>query len=145
MLSAGGGNIEARFAERVSIGLPGLQATNQLLAVVPLHQLPPLFGRAVRGILGNNFIKDYVVEIDYAGRTLVFHPHGTYSLESEPKALPLENRDGIPYVPVEISLSKRDSFTGLFEIDSGSVGALSINRKRDDEDLRVRLKLKRVI
>lgn len=127
-LNAGGGAIEGRFAKGHRIEIPGLQSTNQLLAVVPLDIIPPLFGREIRGILGNTFIKAHVIEIDYADRILTFYSPAAYNLAGESRATPFEDRGGVPFVELTLRLDDAEAITGLFEIDSGSNGSLQINR-----------------
>lgn len=132
-LNAGGGTVEGGFAKGATFELPGLIATNQLIAITALDALPPLFGREVFGILGNTFIKDYVVEIDYAARALTFYLPAEYNLASEPRAMPFEYRGGIPFVELTLLLGDAGMITGQFEIDSGSSGLLHINRPFAEE------------
>lgn len=127
-LNAGGGAVTGAFVEGATLSLPGVEADQQLIAAVPLDPLPGYFGRDVRGIIGNNFISHFVVEIDYATRTLTFHDPNAYNLSGEPDAVEVENRGGIPFVKVEFSMNGRDPVTGWFEIDTGSNRIFDINR-----------------
>jgi hypothetical protein len=127
-LNAGGGAASGTFAEGATINLQGVEATGQRIAAVPLDEMKTYFGRDVEGLLGNNFLGNFVVEIDYAGRTLTFHDPKTFNLAGDPEAIPLENRGGIPFAKVEVSVSGRDAVTEQFLIDSGSTRTFHLNR-----------------
>lgn len=128
VLNAGGGTVGGAFVEDATIGLAGVEAFNQMIAAAPLDALAAYFGRDIQGLIGNNFIKNFVVEIDYANQVLVFHDPKTYSLANERDAMTLENRGGNPFMKVQLSLNGGDVITDSFEIDTGSNGIFSINR-----------------
>lgn len=127
-LNAGGGAVTGALVGGATLSLPGAEAYGQLIAAVPLDPLPGYFGRDVRGIIGNNFISNFVVEIDYAARTLTFHDPDAYNLSGELDAVEIENRGGIPFMKVELSMTGRDIVAGWFEIDTGSNRIFDINR-----------------
>jgi hypothetical protein len=95
---------------------------------VPLDAMAASFGRDVQGIIGNNLIQHFVVEIDYANQTLVFHDPKTYNLSTQHDAVELEFRGGNPFMKVDLSLTGKDSITDLFLVDTGSDSIFSINR-----------------
>lgn len=126
--SGGGGTVSGTFSEGATVGLPGVEAFKQRFFAIPLDALPTYFGRDVEGIIGTDFIRNFVVEIDYTNETLTFYDPKTYNLSGEPDTLLLENRDGTPYVKVALSLDGRNTITDQFELDSGSIRILQINR-----------------
>jgi hypothetical protein len=127
-LNGGGGSVGGTTIEGTSISLPGVEAFNQTIAAIPLDALSAYSGRNIQGLVGNNFIQNFVVEIDYAKQTLIFHDPQTYNLANSRDAIEIVNRGGIPYVKAEISPGGRNTITDLFEIDTGSNGIFSINR-----------------
>lgn len=127
-LNGGGGTAAGSFVEGATVSLLSVEAYGQLIAAVPLDAMPALFGRDVRGIIGNNFISHFVVEIDYDGKTITFHEPGAYNLSAEGDAIEVENRGDIPFVEVDFSMSGRDTVTGWLEIDTGSNRIFDINR-----------------
>jgi predicted aspartyl protease len=127
-LNAGGGSVGGAFVESATVSLTGVEAFNQMIAAAPLDALAAYSGRDIQGLIGNNFIQKFVVEIDYAHRLLIFHDPHAYSLAHEPDAIRLENRGGNPFIKVELSLNGHETMTDLFEIDTGSNGIFSINR-----------------
>lgn len=127
-LGGGGGTAAGAFVEGATVSLTGVEAYGQLIAAVPLDAMPALFGRDVRGIIGNNFISHFVVEINYAGKTIIFHDPDAYNLSGERDAIEMENRGDIPFVKVEFLMSGRDTVAGWLEIDTGSNRIFDINR-----------------
>ncbi len=126
VLDANGGTVTGSLVENATINLSNVKTVNQTIATVPLDALAEYSGRDVQGIIGNNFIQNFVVEIDYANRILVFHDHRDYSLANEPAAIELENRNGNPFIKAQISLDGKQIITDFFEIDTGSNGIFSI-------------------
>jgi hypothetical protein len=127
-LDANGGMATGTFIEQTIINLAGVKASNQTIVAVPLDALAEYSGRDVQGLIGNNFIQNFVVEIDYAHRMLVFHNPQNYNLTDEPDAIVLENHDGNPFIKAEISLDGKDIITDSFEVDTGSNGIFSLNK-----------------
>jgi hypothetical protein len=127
-LDANGGTVEGSFIEDATISLSGVEAAQQTIAAVPLDAMAASFGRDVQGIIGNNFIQHFVVEIDYANHVLTFHDPKIYNLSSDPGAIELENHDGNPFMKSELTFTGKSSITAVFLIDTGSDGTFSINR-----------------
>lgn len=127
-LDANGGTANGSFVENTTIAISNAKATHQTIFAVPLDALAEYSGRDVQGIIGNNFIQNFVVEIDYANRTLIFHDPQAFNLADDPDALELENRDGNPFIKAQISLDGKTVITDSFEIDTGSNGIFSIYR-----------------
>ena len=65
-LDATGGSVQSRLIEAVSLSVPGVEVFNQSLATIDLDGVAPLFGFKIDGIIGHDFINNFVVEIDYA-------------------------------------------------------------------------------
>jgi hypothetical protein len=64
---AGEGTITSTVGAGVSLRLPGLELLKQDVTVIPLSSaISPSEGRMVDGLLGYDFFKQFVVEIDYA-------------------------------------------------------------------------------
>lgn len=128
ILDANGGTATGALVENATINLSNVKADNQTIATVALDDLAAYSGRDVQGIVGNNFIQNFVVEIDYANRVLVFYHPQDYNLAEEPDAIELENRNGNPFIKAQISLDGKHTVTDFFEIDTGSNGIFSIYR-----------------
>jgi hypothetical protein len=94
--------------------------------VLPLQSLEPRLGRHVDGILGYDFIKEFVTEIDYERRSISFYDPRSYRRAARGAIIPFDVRGGTPYVNTTINLTNADRVSGEFEIDTGSDGALGI-------------------
>ena len=127
-IAANGGTGSGSFIENATVELGGVKAADQLVVSAPLEDLNEYAGRDVSGIIGNNFIKNFVVEIDYANQTLIFHDPKNYNLAAEPDAVALKMRRGTPFVKAELSLDGKTVITDSFPIDTGSGGILSLNK-----------------
>lgn len=127
-LDANGGTASGSFVEDTTINISSVKVSNQTIFAVPLDALAEYSGRDVQGILGNNFIQNFVVEIDYANQTLIFHNPQIYNLAGMPDTIELENRDGNPFIKAQLSLDAKTIITDSFEIDTGSNGIFSIYR-----------------
>lgn len=126
-LSGGGGTVQGQLTEGATLSLSGVEAYKQSIASAPLDDMPAFFGRDVQGLLGTPFIKNFVLEIDYAGKTLTFYDPKVYNLKDSREALELEGHRGWPFVEVELSLNGRDKVTDKFMLDTGSNRIFQIN------------------
>src|SRR6185295_20071155 len=67
---AGEGTQVGSFVRNATWSLVGLTGFSQPLTLaLPLTELPPAMGRDIDGIIGGEFIKQFVVELDYQART----------------------------------------------------------------------------
>jgi hypothetical protein len=120
-----GGSIKGFLASGISLSLPGVRVANQKVAVVPLD-FPFCEGRDIAGIIGYDFIKEFVVEIDYEARTISLFEPSSYQYSGRGDVIPLTITN-TPRVHARIALPGKPPIEGLFEIDTGSDGVLSIN------------------
>src|SRR4051794_27270180 len=65
-----GGAIEVGMIDGVTLSMPGVEVSDQTVGAFPLDQFAPVAGRQVGGIIGYDFIKEFVLEIDYAAGVL---------------------------------------------------------------------------
>ncbi|HVS21394.1 MAG TPA: aspartyl protease family protein [Pyrinomonadaceae bacterium] len=120
-----GGNVQGSLATGVSLSVPGVKVLNQRLVLLPLD-FPFCEASDIDGIIGYDFIKEFVVEINYDARTLSLLDPLSYRYTGRGDMLPLTIK-GTPRVHALIALPGKPPIEGLFEIDTGSDGALTIN------------------
>jgi hypothetical protein len=126
-LDATGGSVQSRLIESVSLSVPGVEVFNQTLATIDLDAFAPLFGFKIDGIVGHDFINNFVVEIDYASGVMnLFGPQG-YQYHGAAESIPIEIVDKTPFVRGRIVLNGREPIEGKFEIDTGGTGILNLN------------------
>jgi hypothetical protein len=79
------------------------------------------------GVLGDEFFRHFVVEIDYAAKSMNLYDPKSYHYQGKGEKIPFEVRQKHIYMRAPITASGRSSTNGLFMIDSGSAGALVLN------------------
>src|SRR6266404_7134729 len=124
--SGGAGTAEATFTKGVSVSLSGVELLDQKIYVLPLESLSAL-GRKIDGVLGNDVLKEFVVEIDYSAGTInLYEPRG-YRYSGTGKIIPLTIDEGLLFVRASVTPQGRAPIEARFEIDSGSTGAILLN------------------
>ena len=126
-LDATGGSVQSRLIEAVSLSVPGVEVFNQSLATIDLDGVAPLFGFKIDGIIGHDFINNFVVEIDYASGLMNLYDPQHYKYTGAGESIPLEIKEKTPYVRARIVLNGREPIEGKFEIDTGGTGILNLN------------------
>ncbi|HJY30523.1 MAG TPA: aspartyl protease family protein [Pyrinomonadaceae bacterium] len=126
-LDATGGSVQSGLIQSVSLSVPGVEVFNQALATVDLDSFAPLFGYKIDGIIGHDFINNFVVEIDYASSLMNLYEPQEYKYRGAGESIPLEIHDKTPYVRARVVLNGREPIEGKFEIDTGGTGILNLN------------------
>ena len=85
------------------------------------------FGRHVDGIIGYDLFRRFVVEIDYAARTMGLYEPKSYQYNGPERRIPLRIKDDLAFVQCRIELDGRDEVEGEFQLDTGEGGALKLN------------------
>jgi len=126
-LDATGGSVQSGLIQRVSLSVSGATVFNQTLATIDLDAFAPLFGFKIDGIIGHDFINNFVVEIDYASRVMNLFETQGYKYHGVGESIPIEIVEKTPYVRGRIVLNGREPIEGKFEIDTGGTGILNLN------------------
>lgn len=126
---SGEGTMKAGFAQGVTLAVGRAVATGQTVVTLPLDALEPIDGRTIDGILGHDFIAEFVVTIDYAQRRVSFRDPSRYDTASirGGERVPIEIEGGIPRIRGTVDVPGAPAVDGLFTIDTGSRTALSFN------------------
>lgn len=122
--------VEASFVEGVSLNLSGATLSRQKLAAVDLEDLQKSLGRTVDDILGYSFFSRFVVEIDYAAKTINLHSPKSFRYKGKGERVPIivDADSGLIFARAVVKPSNRPPIKGLFEIDSGGGHALILNK-----------------
>jgi predicted aspartyl protease len=126
--SASGGAIEAELIPGVSLSVPGVRVLNQTLAALPIEGISPLLGRPIAGIIGYDFINQFVVEVDYDAKVINLYAPVSYRYSGSGDIVPIQFINKKPFVNVKLKLEGRDAVEGTFMIDTGADGAMTVNR-----------------
>jgi predicted aspartyl protease len=122
------GQAEAQLVRDVTIQFPGFEISRLTVYTLPIDFFSAHFGVPISGIIGNDIIGRVVAEIDYEKKQLSFYDAATYQAAANPdsQTFPVTLQDGLPMIQGTFELANR-SFSGIFEIDTGSTGAIQIN------------------
>jgi hypothetical protein len=144
----GEGSADYFFTENVSFTLPGVTIAHEKFAVLSLENVEEcstkidvdLQGKVtwcaqaakgdeaqpIDGVLGYEFFRLFVVEIDYAAKSINLYDPKSYHYQVKGERIPLEVRQKHIYMRAPITAPGRSPINGLFMVDSGSAGALAL-------------------
>jgi len=120
--------IKALSSKQNSFRLKNIKNDNQLLYVVLDRDLnfSPALGIPIHGIIGYDLFKDFVVDVNYALKTIKFHDPVTYKYKPNKKAetLPIAIRKNKAYIEGQIFLKEENEVPVRLLVDTGSSDAI---------------------
>ena len=126
---AGGGTQAGRRVKDARWSLVGLDGFSQPVALaLPMPMLPSGLGCDIDGIIGGEFIRQFVLRLDYQARTITLHDPGAFVYEGDGATLPLEfTSSGHPVVNAAVTLAEDTRIEHRFMLDIGSGFALVLH------------------
>ena len=119
---------QGNVSNGISFSLPGMTFRHARWALLPNITLDASYGRPVVGILGIDLLKDFVIRIDYAAKTIEFMKPGIFHPPSgDVVSLPLTMTGHGPAVEATIQGDQGEA-KGQFLIDTGNNGAIELSR-----------------
>jgi hypothetical protein len=95
---------------------------------IPLGSLAARFGNDFDGIIGSDFISQFVVEVDYEARMLKLHNQRSFKYSGPGEIIPIElDAHGHPILDAEVTPTDSKPIRGKFVLDLGSGGALALH------------------
>jgi hypothetical protein len=83
---AGSETLPGSFVKNSTWTIPGLEGFSQpVFLAIPLGRMAARFGHDFDGIIGADFIKQFVVEVDYQARVIRLHNKDTFSYSGRAK------------------------------------------------------------
>ena len=109
--------------------LQGLDGFSQPVALaIPLGRLAARFGHDFDGIIGSDFIKQFVVEVDYKKSILRLHNKESFVYSGKGETVPMQlNAAGHPIIEAEVTPHSGAPVKGKFVLDLGSSAALALH------------------
>jgi len=95
--------------------------------VVPVADAAQAFRHAVDGVIGTDFLGQYVVEFDYRGGRLVLHDAVRFGYRGPGPSVPIRLDRARPLVRVLVTLADDATFYTQMLIDTGSTARSSFN------------------
>lgn len=123
--NATGGRVEGSAIDGVSLSVQGAEVSHQLVAAMPFPTPP---GFEFDGVIGYDFINQFVVEIDYLNKIMNLYNPRTYAYSGTGKVIPLILMGRkTPLARTKIILEGRAPAKANLEVDTAADGTFVIN------------------
>ena len=126
---AGAAVSSGAFVNGASFTLDGFEGFSQPVKMaLPLGKtLSPRAGRAFEGIIGEEFIKEFVVEVDYQAKLLKLHDKEKFVYSGPGESIPIKLVHGHPILEAEVTPAGSNApLKGKFVLDLGAGLALAL-------------------
>lgn len=115
-----GGQVPSLQLSDVNLDINGATLQDLDLSAMALGSIENSLGRPMDGILGAEFFKRYVVELDYEKNEMTLYEPADFVYSGSGESLPLTFYHNHPYVRARVSLPGIKPVEGEFVIDAGS-------------------------
>src|SRR6266516_5263087 len=102
--NATGGKFQGSYMTGISLSVPGAEVSNQLIAWFPFPAIPDF---EFDGVIGYDFINQFVVEIDYQNKIMNLYNPRTYTYSGKGAVIPISLAKKTPTAPMKIILEGR--------------------------------------
>lgn len=117
-----GGEQAAVLTSGVSLDINGVRLASQEIPAIDFQSLEKSIGREINGMLGYDFMRRFVVEVDYEALVLRIHKAAGYRYRGHGQILPITTENDHPHVRLMVNLSGREALAGKFIVDGGAGG-----------------------
>src|SRR6185503_4681162 len=126
---AGPGTLRGSYVREASLSVVGVEGNKQpVVLALPLQAMQSKFGHDIDGIIGGDFIKQFVVEVDYPARVLRLRDKDRFVYSGSGEIIPMSlNSGGHPFISAEVTVAGRPAIKGKFLVDLGSGGSLALH------------------
>jgi len=117
------------MVQNATFTIDGLEGFSQPVRMaLPLGKvLSPRAGRDFEGIIGQEFIQQFVVEIDYQGQLLRLHDKDKFVYNGAGESIPIKFMHGHPILEAEVTpVGSTAPLKGKFVLDTGAGLALAL-------------------
>lgn len=116
----GTGKVAATLATVADFRVGPLAFREQKVLLLPLAAVSRASGYAVDGVLGWDFLRRYVVRIDFAARTMALFDPATWTYDGDGAAVPVSLQYRIPIAEVLIVTASGEELRPRLALDLGS-------------------------
>jgi len=129
MHGAGAEVLTGAFVRDASFSINGFEGFSQPVKMaLPIRRLAAKLGQDFDGIIGHDFITDFVVELDYQTRKMKLHDKSKFSYAGPGQSVPVKiDSAGHPIVEAEVTPIGGAPIRGSFVVDIGSGLALALH------------------
>src|SRR5678815_566022 len=125
---AGAGTIAGAQLEGASVRLAGSSLVQPVPSALDLSRLPPREGHRMDGILGYDFIRRFVVAIDYVKQELRLYDARSFKYDGTGESIPVTFSGNHPHVDAEVRLGDGATIKGRMVVDVGSSASLALTK-----------------
>ena len=122
--NATGGSITASLIEKVAFDVQGVEVSNQLIAAISFGATPCF---PFDGIIGFDFINQFVVELDYKNKLMNLHDPRSFQYVGDGKRVELVLEDRTPLVETQVILANLAPVIARLQVDTGGDGTVRLN------------------
>lgn len=130
---AGAGRQTGAFVEGSKFTIPGFEGFVQPISMaLPIGFMSQGLGQSFDGIIGYDFIKEFVVEIDYQASVIRLHDKDKFTYSGPGESIPIEldaegHGNGHPIMEAEVTPTGGTPVKNKFVFDIGSGLALALH------------------
>jgi len=126
---AGAETSTGAFVRDSNFTIPGLPGFSQPLNLaLPLGGMASRLGQDFDGIIGSEFIKEFVVEVDYQAKVIKLHDRNKFVYSGPGQSIPVRvNSAGHPILEAEVTPIGSEPVKGKFVLDIGSGAGLALH------------------
>ena len=127
-VQGGGANVKGRFVRDAAFSIDGLAGFSQPVALaIPLDDLAKRIGHDFDGILGAEFMKQFVVEIDSRSTQIRLHDRDAFRYSGSGRSVPVRlDSSGHPILEAAITPVAGQPIPVQLVVDTGATGALDL-------------------
>jgi len=115
------------FVQDASFTLPSFAGFSQPVTLaLPIGHLASRLGQDFDGIIGSEFIQQFVVELDYQAHMIRLHDKTKFSYTGPGESLPIQLDHGHPILEADVTPVGRESTKGRFVLDIGAGLSLAL-------------------
>lgn len=134
MAGAGGGaGAPGAHVQDATFTIPEVPGFSQPVNLaLPIGRMASRMGQDFDGIIGSEFIKEFVVEIDYQARLLKLHDKNAFVYSGPGESIPVQTNlgghgAGHPILEAEVTPVGGQPIKGRFILDIGSGGSVTLH------------------
>jgi len=126
---AGKSSMKAQMLKDFKVKFDGTSVEQPIIIGIPLDALKYLEGRPIEGVVGFEFFKKYVIQIDYAkSKVRLFTPEG-FKYEGVSAAIPVRIVSNHPHLKGEVEVPGVGKLPVEVMIDTGAGSGVSLSGK----------------
>jgi predicted aspartyl protease len=115
-----GGQVQSSSVRGVRLDIGGVRLENLNVTAIELTSIENAAGRKMDGILGYEFLRRYVVEVDYERHFVNLYEPAGFVYGGRGESLPLTFVNNHPYVRARVAMPGREPVEGVFVLDTGA-------------------------